>query len=460
MGRRKKGECPGLRRHVASGQGVVTLNGKDHYLGVWPGGEKGPPAAVRAEYDRTIAEWLARGRRPAADPKCRGKQAGEPCGLTVARLCVAYQEHAEEYYRRADGTQTGEADNVRYSLRPLVHLYGNRPARCLRPKRLKAVRTLMVKGYEHPRYGAQGPLSRKHLNSRVARIVRMYRWAVEEELVPERVWLRLTTVRPLQAGRSPARETAKVCPVPVEHVEATHSHLRPQTAGAVRLQLYTGMRAGEVLPLCAGQIERGGDAWLYRPAQHKGSHQGKGRVVVFGPRARAVLLEFIKIRCPLCGARGRPRRLGSPDGALCGLCAARMDAAGVCGPWPRVEVETHEPLFSPRDEKKERHEDLRAARKSKVPPSQANRKKANASRQPGRRYSVTNYDNAIRKACEKAAVPRWHSHQLRHTFGTLARRAGGIEAAQTALGHAKADTTEIYAEKNVELAAAIARLIG
>ena len=43
----------------------------------------------------------------------------------------------------------------------------------------------MVKGYEHPRYGTQGPLSRKHLNSRVARVVRMYRWAVEAELVPK-----------------------------------------------------------------------------------------------------------------------------------------------------------------------------------------------------------------------------------------------------------------------------------
>jgi hypothetical protein len=64
MGRRKKGECPGLRRHAAFGQGVVTLNGKDHYLGVWPEGEKDPPAAVQAEYDRKIAEWLTRGRRP------------------------------------------------------------------------------------------------------------------------------------------------------------------------------------------------------------------------------------------------------------------------------------------------------------------------------------------------------------------------------------------------------------
>lgn len=44
---------PSYRRHKASGQAVVTLNGKDHYLG--PHGSK----VSRDEYDRLIAEWLA-----------------------------------------------------------------------------------------------------------------------------------------------------------------------------------------------------------------------------------------------------------------------------------------------------------------------------------------------------------------------------------------------------------------
>src|SRR5262249_3991379 len=130
---------------------------------------------VQAEYDRVIAEWLARGRRPAEQRhRCCRRKGAAPAppdgtsGITVAELCVAYQTHAEEYYRRAGGDPTGEADNVRYALRPLIHLYGDRPARCLRPKRLKAVRVLMVAGYEHPRYGKQQPLARRHLNSRVA----------------------------------------------------------------------------------------------------------------------------------------------------------------------------------------------------------------------------------------------------------------------------------------------------
>jgi hypothetical protein len=47
---------PKLRRHAASGQGVVTHGGKDHYLGRWRAEAKDPPAEVRAEYDRLIAE--------------------------------------------------------------------------------------------------------------------------------------------------------------------------------------------------------------------------------------------------------------------------------------------------------------------------------------------------------------------------------------------------------------------
>jgi hypothetical protein len=47
---------PSYRRHKPTGQAVVTLNGKDHYLGKWN------TAASRAEYGRVTGEWLAGGR--------------------------------------------------------------------------------------------------------------------------------------------------------------------------------------------------------------------------------------------------------------------------------------------------------------------------------------------------------------------------------------------------------------
>ncbi len=55
---------------------------------------------------------------------------------------------------------------------------------------------------------------------------------------------------------------------------------------------------------------------------------------------------------------------------------------------------------------------------------------------------------------------RWGPNQLRHAAGTEVRREFGLEAAQTVLGHAKADTTEIYAERDSELARQVMAKIG
>jgi hypothetical protein len=48
---------PNYCKHRGSGQAVVTLNGRDFYLG--PYGTK----ASRIQYDRLIAEWLVSNRQ-------------------------------------------------------------------------------------------------------------------------------------------------------------------------------------------------------------------------------------------------------------------------------------------------------------------------------------------------------------------------------------------------------------
>ena len=55
---------------------------------------------------------------------------------------------------------------------------------------------------------------------------------------------------------------------------------------------------------------------------------------------------------------------------------------------------------------------------------------------------------------------RWAPNRLRHSFGTLVRKDYGLEAAQVLLGHARADVTQVYAERNAALAAAVAEKIG
>jgi hypothetical protein len=53
---------PAYRRHKRSGQAVVTIDGRDLYLG------KHGTAASREAYQRTIGEWK-QGRRLSADAK-------------------------------------------------------------------------------------------------------------------------------------------------------------------------------------------------------------------------------------------------------------------------------------------------------------------------------------------------------------------------------------------------------
>lgn len=84
----------------------------------------------------------------------------------------------------------------------------------------------------------------------------------------------------------------------------------------------------------------------------------------------------------------------------------------------------------------------------------------------GRAWTEAGYRRAITRACDRATlptgdpVPRWNPRQLRKNFATTARARFGLDAAQVALGHAKADTTEIYAELDLQKALRVVREIG
>lgn len=132
--------------------------------------------------------------------------------------------------------------------------------------------------------------ARTSINKDIDRVKRMFRWAVEEELLPGSVYERLRAVRGLGRAQTAARETDKVAPVPVEDVEAVLPHLPPPVAAMVRLQLLTGTRPQEVIGLKPGEVvDRGDGVWLYTPATHKTEHHGRDKVVVLGPKAQEVL---------------------------------------------------------------------------------------------------------------------------------------------------------------------------
>lgn len=69
-------------------------------------------------------------------------------------------------------------------------------------------------------------------------------------------------------------------------------------------------------------------------------------------------------------------------------------------------------------------------------------------------------------AVRKVQTDRWHTehawatNQLRHTRATDVRARYGLEASQVILGHASADVTQIYAERDEALARKVAKESG
>ena len=117
---------PSYRRHKPTGQAVVTINGRDLYLGKWN------TAASRAEYDRLIAEFLANGRRLQSD-----------ADRTVVEVLNAYRRFAENYYRKG-GRVTSEYGGIKEALKLVRELYGRTTANEFGPLALKAVRQRMI----------------------------------------------------------------------------------------------------------------------------------------------------------------------------------------------------------------------------------------------------------------------------------------------------------------------------
>ena len=91
-------------------------------------------------------------------------------------------------------------------------------------------------------------------------------------------------------------------------------------------------------------------------------------------------------------------------------------------------------------------------------------------------FKRLHYSQHINRACDKAfPAPkgmeggelkawqkkhRWAPNRLRHSAATEIRKAHGLEAAQVVAGHSSADVTQIYAERDLEKAAAVMAQVG
>jgi integrase len=380
---------PSYRLYRRTGQAVVTLSGKDHYLGKYDSPES------REKYDRLVAEWVLSGRRPAIPTAATAAKRD----YTIGELILAYLDHADSYYRKG-GQPTSERRNIEMALRPLRRLYTHAQVEDFGPLALKTVRQAMI----------DSDLCRTEVNKRVRHIVRMARWGVENELVPAMVHHALKAVAGLKAGRSAARESKPVGPVPDPFVEAIEPYVSRQIWAMVELQRLTGMRSGEVTIMRSCDLDLSDRVAVYRPSTHKTEHHGRERLVYLGPRAQEILR-----------------------------------------PWLRTDLQAY--LFSPAEAEAERHAEQRQNRRTPVPPSQQDRRIKRPRKAPSDRYSSDSYRRAITCACYRAGVPHWHPHQLRHSCATRLRKAFNLDTSSAVLGHATLSMTQRYAERSGEIAA-------
>ena len=412
---------PKYRKHKSSGQAIVELSGKQYYLG--PHGTK----TSKVEYDRLIGEWLQRGRQP--NPS---EQVGSE--LSVVELIAKYLTWANGYYVK-NGEPTSEVQCIGLSLRIVRKLYGATACVDFGPVALKAVRQRMI----------DDGLSRKLINQRIGRVKRMFKWGASDELIPPSIHEALRTVEGLRRGRSEARETESVRPIDVAIVDQTIQHMPEVVADMVRLQRLMGCRPDEICMIRPKDIDRQDAVWKYEPMQHKTQHHGKERVIAIGPIAQGILLKYLA-----------------------------REPAMFC--------------FRPCDSEAKRRAAQHMARKTPV--SCGNRPGTNRKQKPkwtaGERYGVDSYRRAISRAC-KLAYPHptlsakkkselkpeereelkqwdkqnlWAPNRLRHSRATEVRKKFGLAAVQVVLGHSHASTSEIYAERDQQLAAEVALATG
>jgi integrase len=310
---------PSYRLHKPTGQAVVTLAGRDIYLG------KHDTQASREAYERTVIALKAHGHVPR--PKTQ-------LPLSIASLIANYWQHieAEGLYIK-NGRPTSERSCIAVALRPVVRLFGSLPASDFGPKNLKLVRNALCEplpppvGDQRRRRVHTGPIARTSVNKHVHRIRHVFRWAVSEELVPSSMWESLRSLEPLKRGAARVREPAPIAPANLRHVVAVLRIAPTDIAAMIRLQYLTGARPGEVVIMRMRDIDRTRSVWVFRPSFHKVEHHGVNRQFGLGPKAQELLAPLLQLDPDAWLFPGRKRYL--TENAYCKIIGRLCDKAGV-----------------------------------------------------------------------------------------------------------------------------------
>jgi integrase len=342
--------------------------------------------------------------------------------MTLVNAYALFQQHAKAHYIHADdGKQTGKAKGFDNAMRPMLDLFGDVRLSAMTAQHLGGVRDEMVK-----RGWSVGTI-----NERVRLTRQVWRWFTNKGHADAGVWYGMKAIEPLAIGRGVVvdgetfypPEGEEILPVPDADLLAVIYHVVPTIRDMIYTQMMTGMRPTETCIMRPMDIDTTGSIWLYVPRRHKMSHKKKSRRIAIGPRVQDIIRPYLS------------RRLNIAD-----------------------------PIFSQREAFTESCDARRAAfdataRKGDYRKAASYQARERTSR-GNLEFDRTRYAKHISRACEATGANLWSPNQLRHNAATNIRKRFGLEAAQAVLGHAKADTTEIYAQIGMERAVAAMEAVG
>jgi len=381
-------KLPTLYHHKPSGQGRITYQGQNVYFGNWHDPE------TEKRYKRWCAELLVDDGLPVQDAEA----------VTINVLAAHYLTYCSQYY----GPDSAECGNVKRAVQTVLELYGATPANEFTPKNLKAVRAMLLEQTK-PK-----PLSRSTINKYTRLARRMFKWGASEGIIEYNVYAALGTVEGLRKGRTKARETRTIEPVPEQDLQSVLKIAPRILRDMITLQSLSGMRPGEICGLRRRNIDTSREVWTVEITDHKMAHleDARPRFAAIGPRGQKILKRYLL----------------RPDSAY---------------------------LFNPREAIKQKAEQAPTHRRrgQKITPRKTGRKVQD-------HYTTSSYRKAITRLCQEAKIKPWGPNSLRKYAATKVREKYGLDAAQAVLGHSSADTSEIYAKVNQAKVIEIAKELG
>ena len=237
------------RLHKATGQAVVSIHGKDFYLGKY-----GSPES-KERYQKILQSQSS-----------------------FQRLAEQYLAYAEGYYRGGK-----EWLRIKRAFELFHQAVETIPAGQISKSHLRKFQRFLV----------DQSVCRRYINQLVGCLLRGVKWLASNDLLEPNRYHDLRLVPSLRAGRSPAPDYPDIGPAPMSSIASVLRLLHPLQATLVQVQLLLGCRPDEILQMRLQDIDRSQQPWVYRPTQHKNKYRGHQRLIYIGPEAQRLLQPWL-----------------------------------------------------------------------------------------------------------------------------------------------------------------------